>query len=197
MWIGQHSTLASLACAQRHLAAAAACLPGLELRVISNSSLPLAGTRVVPRAWSPATEAAELADGDIGVNWLPDDSWSPGKCGLRVLQYMAAGLPVVANPVGMNRSMVVDGETGYLASTPQEWAAAIARLAADPELRRKMGAAGRRLVSHRYSVAGWGPRLAAAVAAVARDRQPRPSGISLFGPTTRWQPASVSALGKS
>ena len=110
---------------------------------------------------------------------------------------MAAGLPVVANPVGMNRSMVVDGETGYLASTPQEWAAAIARLAADPELRRKMGAAGRRLVSHRYSVAGWGPRLAAAVAAVARDRQPRPSAISLFGPTTRWQPASVSALGKS
>ena len=79
VWIGQHSTLASLACAQRHLAAAAACLPGVELRVISNSSLPLAGTRVVPRAWSPATEAAELADGDIGVNWLPDDSWSPAS----------------------------------------------------------------------------------------------------------------------
>ncbi len=196
-WIGQQSNLASLECARGHLAAAAGYLPGLELRVISSSSLQLAGSRVVPIAWSSATEAADLADSDIGVNWLPDDAWSRGKCGLRVLQYMAAGLPVVANPVGMNRSMVVDGETGYLASTPQEWAAAISRLAADPELRRKMGAAGRRLVSHRYSVAGWGPRLAAAVAAVARDRQPRPSGIRLVGSVMRWRPTSVSALGES
>ena len=34
------------------------------------------------------------------MSWLPDDLWSRGKCGLKVLQYQAAGLPVVANPVG-------------------------------------------------------------------------------------------------
>ena len=82
---------------------------------------------------------------------------------------MAAGLPVVANPVGMNRMMVVHGETGFLASTPQEWAEAIARLAADPHLRHRMGRAGRRLVADRYSVAVWSSRLAAAVDAVARN----------------------------
>ena len=99
----------------------------------------LSGVRVVPRPWSSATEAVELAHGDIGVSWLPDDAWSRGKCGLRVLQYMAAGLPVVANPVGMNRTMVVHGETGFLASTPQEWAAAITCLAADPACGGKWG----------------------------------------------------------
>ena len=169
VWIGQRSTLASLQCMRRHLAAAAQRLPGLQLRVISDSTPDLFGVRVVPRRWSKSTEAAELARGDIGINWLPDDSWSCGKCGLRVLQYMAAGLPVVANPVGMNRSMVLDGETGFLASTPQEWAEAIARLAADPHLRHRMGEAGRRLVADRFSVGVWSSRLAAAVDAVARE----------------------------
>jgi glycosyltransferase involved in cell wall biosynthesis len=196
-WIGQRSTLSSLQCAERHLAAAAECLPGLQLRVISDSAPALSGVRVVPRQWSSATEAAELAHGDIGVSWLPDDAWSRGKCGLRVLQYMAAGLPVVANPVGMNRTMVVHGETGFLASTPQEWAAAITCLAADPSLRRRMGAAGRRLVSHRYSVAGWGPRLAAAIATVARGRQRRANGIRVFRPMKHCLPTSVSAAGTS
>lgn len=173
VWIGQRSTLASLDRAGEHLAAAAGRLPGLALRVICDRSLRLPGVSVVPRRWSSATEAAELAEGDIGINWLPDDSWSLGKCGLKLLQYMAAGLPVVANPVGENRRMVVHGRTGLLASTPQEWAEAIARLAADPQLRREMGAAGRRLVEQRYSVADWGPRFAEAIGNVAcRSQRP-------------------------
>jgi hypothetical protein len=85
---------------------------------------------------------------------------------------MAAGLPVVANPVGMNRRMVVHGRTGLLASTPQQWAEALARLAADPPLRRKMGEAGRRLVRQRYSVAGWGPKVADVAAAVVFGTEP-------------------------
>ena len=168
VWIGQRSTLASLERARDRLAAAAGRLPGLALRVISDRSVRLPGVTVVPRRWSSATEAAELAEGDVGISWLPDDSWSRGKCGLKVLQYMAAGLPVVANPVGMNRRMVVHGENGLLASTAGEWAHAIARLAADPQLRQKMGAAGRRLVQQRYSVATWGPRFADVVHQVAR-----------------------------
>ncbi len=68
---------------------------------------------------------------------------------------MAAGLPVVANPVGMNREMVIPGQTGFLASTPDEWAHAVTTLATDPSLRVRMGAAGRRLVERRFSVQRW------------------------------------------
>jgi hypothetical protein len=73
----------------------------------------------------------------------------------------------VANPVGMNREMIVDGQTGLLATTPTQWAEAIARLAADPTLRRRMGAAGRELVRQHYNVRAWGPRFASLVEQVA------------------------------
>jgi glycosyltransferase involved in cell wall biosynthesis len=84
---------------------------------------------------------------------VPDDPWSRGKCGLKILQYQAAGLPVVANPVGVQAEMVRDGVTGLTATTTDEWVAAVARLAADGELRRRLGATGRRQVEERYSVA--------------------------------------------
>ncbi|MDW8267153.1 MAG: glycosyltransferase [Gemmataceae bacterium] len=69
-----------------------------------------------------------------------------------MLQYMAAGLPVVANPVGVHCELVRHGETGYLVSSAEEWSAAIRRLAADPKLRRRLGEAGRRHLERAYAV---------------------------------------------
>ena len=160
--------------ARPHLLEADARLPGVETRVISDRGIELAGLRIGARPWSTTTEADELAACDIGISWLTDDSWSPGKCGLKVLQYMAAGLPVVANPVGMNREMVIHGQTGLLASTPQQWGEAIALLAGDPDLRRAMGTAGRRLAQERFSVARWDSRFATAIATVTSPRQLHP-----------------------
>lgn len=183
VWIGQQSTLPSLGLAGKHLAAAGARLPGLELRVICDHYPDLPGVRIEPRRWSLESETAELSDADVGVSWLPDDSWSRGKCGLKVLQYMAAGLPVIANPVGMNCEMVVDGQTGFLASTPGEWAAAIERLVSNPRLRQEMGARGRELVERRYSVARWADPFARLVEEVATGHAGSRSGVSpLHGP---------------
>ena len=64
---------------------------------------------VVPIPWAEEWEAHDLAAGQIGISWLPDDLWSRGKCGLKVLQYQAARLPVVANPVGMQAEMIEPG----------------------------------------------------------------------------------------
>jgi glycosyltransferase involved in cell wall biosynthesis len=83
---------------------------------------------------------------------MPDDNWSRGKCGLKLLQYMAAGLPVVANRIGVHKEIVLHGETGFLADTAEEWQNAIGQLATDPALRRRMGAAGRRRLAADYSV---------------------------------------------
>jgi len=169
VWIGQHSTLPGLYVADPLLEAATARTPGLELRVICNQFPRLHGIQVVPRQWSQAGEANELAEADIGISFLPDDEWSRGKCGLKVLQYMAAGLPVVANPVGMNREMVRHGVTGFLARTPEEWADAIETLSRNPELRSKMGAAGRQAVESRFGVARWAPRFADLIERVYRE----------------------------
>ena len=162
-WIGQRATFPFLRAAGAHLTMAARRLPGLELRVIADYIEPMAGLEAVLCPWSSATEGAQLADADIGITWLPDDSWCRGKCGLKVLQYMAAGLPVVANPVGVHPEMVAHGQTGFLATTPDQWADAIERLAGDPDLRRRMGAAARQRIQQYYSVDTWGPRLAALI----------------------------------
>ena len=121
--------------------------------MICDRSLLLEHLPIDFRSWNGATETAELADADIGINWMPADDWSEGKCGLKVLQYMAAGLPVIANPVGVQKKLVRPGETGYLVETADEWEDAVQRLASNPALRRRLGAAGRRLVETEYDVA--------------------------------------------
>ncbi|MGH7140796.1 MAG: glycosyltransferase family 4 protein [Pirellulales bacterium] len=162
VWIGQRSTVGSLIQMQAQLAASAGVCE-LELRVVSDVFPQLDAVRVVPLAWSAASEATQLARSDVGISWLPDDRWSRGKCGLKVLQYMSAGLPVVANRVGVHSEIIVDGLTGFLADTPSEWAAAVRQLSRDPGLRAAMGAAARRRVEAEYSVERWQTAFAAAI----------------------------------
>jgi glycosyltransferase involved in cell wall biosynthesis len=151
-WIGSSSTLRGLEKIRDLLERLGNGSRQLQLKVICDRSLALSQLPVEFRSWHETTETADLADADIGISWLPDDAWSDGKCGLKVLQYMAAGLPVVANPVGMQKKLVHPGETGFLAETPDEWQDAIHRLARDPDLRRRMGLAGRRAVEAQYQV---------------------------------------------
>jgi glycosyltransferase involved in cell wall biosynthesis len=152
-WIGSASTLRGLEKIRGTLETLGRHLPRLQFKVICDRSLLLERLPVEFRPWSESTETSDLADADIGISWLPDDDWSAGKCGLKVLQYMAAGLPVVANPVGLQKKLVRHGETGFLVDTPEEWLSAVERLACDPDLRRTMGVAGRHLVEKEYDVA--------------------------------------------
>jgi glycosyltransferase involved in cell wall biosynthesis len=156
VWVGSASTLQGLERVRPLLEAVGVGAPGVRLKLICDRFLTFERLPVELCLWTEATEAAEVAAADIGISWLPDDDWTRGKCGLKVLQYMAAGLPVVANPVGVQADMVRHGESGFLASKPREWVAAIAQLAHDTELRRRMGAAGRRRVEAQYSVAAGG-----------------------------------------
>lgn len=111
---------------------------------------------------SPETEA-KLTHFDIGLMPLDDSEFAKGKCAFKLIRYMAAGLPVVASPVGMNSEVVVEGETGFLASTTQEWADAIVALVEDAELRERMGRAGRERYEARYSPAAVLPLYADAI----------------------------------
>ncbi len=153
VWIGSASTLQGLEQMLPILENLGKSRPGLHLKIICDRFLNLHHLPVICRPWAKDQEGIELASADIGISWVPDDPWSLGKCGLKIIQYMAAGLPVVANPVGLQANLVRDGETGFLARTPREWEQAIDRLAADPELRRRLGQAGRALVETQYHVA--------------------------------------------
>jgi glycosyltransferase involved in cell wall biosynthesis len=155
VWIGSSSTLQGLEQSRPIWQRVAEAIPGLKLRVICDrfpESFPLP---VISVPWNEQTEAREIAAGQIGISWIPDDLWSRGKCGLKLLQYQAAGLPVVANPVGAHREMVQEGETGFLATTPAEWALALTRLVSDLALRVKMSRLARRQVEANYSVSAW------------------------------------------
>lgn len=119
----------------------------------------VAGTPFSAREWREETEAEELRGFDVGIMPLRDDAWERGKCGYKLIQYMASGLPVVASPVGVNTQIVEAGGNGLLAEGSGQWAAAIAQLAGDPDLRRRMGEAGRRRVELGYSVQAQAGRL--------------------------------------
>ena len=109
------------------------------------------------RKWSIEDEVPGLQTLDIGLMPLLDDEFQRGKCGLKVLQYMATGRPAIASPVGVNREIIEHGRTGMLASTPEEWGKALQLLVSFPSRREEMGRAGRRRVVEHYSIARWLP----------------------------------------
>lgn len=111
------------------------------------------------RSWAEEREAADIASFDIGIMPLLGDRWDEGKCGYKLIQYMAAARPVIASPVGVNKT-IVDASCGLLARTPEQWLNALLTLAADAGLRRKMGEAGRRKVEKFYCVQVTAPKLA-------------------------------------
>jgi glycosyltransferase involved in cell wall biosynthesis len=111
--------------------------------------------------WSEDSEIARISAFDIGVMPLHDTPWERGKCAYKLLQVMAAGKPVIASPVGANVQVVRHGVNGFLANTTEEWTDALRTLAADPDLRQRMGAQARGTVEDQYSTALVGPRLAA------------------------------------
>jgi glycosyltransferase involved in cell wall biosynthesis len=127
-------------------------LPGLEKQVIP---------------WSEVSEVSDIQSFDVGIMPLPDGPFERGKCGYKLIQYMACGLPVVASPVGVNRQIVRQGITGFCASSQEEWAEALVRLAGEMGLRKIMGEAGRHVVEREYSLQVTAPRLFNILAAAA------------------------------
>ena len=152
VWVGSASTLRGLVRFRETLEAVGRAVPGVRLKLVCDKFLLLDHLPVDAVPWTEAGEAAAIADADIGIGWVPDDPWSRGKCGLKILQYQAAGLPVVANPVGVQSEFVRDGVTGFQASTTGKWIDAVRRLVADPALRRTLGSNGRAAVEARYTV---------------------------------------------
>lgn len=149
-WIGQRSTahfLQPLGPLFRRLA----FRENVEFAAIGIEAeaqgLPMRSTR-----WTEETEARSIGAFDVGIMPLVDGPFERGKCGYKLIQYMASGLPVIASPVGVNCDIVEHGVNGFLAKTEAEWETALIALIRDPKLRARMGQAGRRKVEQRYTL---------------------------------------------
>lgn len=134
---------------------------GFEFVIISSPRplLPGSDLRWTYVEWDEQVETLLAIFFDIGIMPLVDNEFQRGKCACKLLQYLAAGLPVIASPVGVNRGIVDRGRCGFLARSERDWHQAIQRLMADPLLRREFGSNGRNLVEKEYSLEVWLPVL--------------------------------------
>lgn len=157
-WVGSPSTsiyLRTIAFVFESLAR------GLDLRFVAlgASEEAVKGLPIEVWPWSEATEVQLIQTFDIGIMPLVDSLWERGKCGYKLIQYMACGKPVIASPVGENKVIVEPGVNGFLADSNEEWLESIRVLQANPELRKAMGRAGREKVKNKYSLQSTAPKL--------------------------------------
>lgn len=170
-WIGHsvnHPYLAGLDQMLRKLSARRQ----IRLLVVSDRDFSMPGVAVENRRWSEAGEVADILDMDIGIMPMPDDPWSRGKCGLKAIQYMAAGIPVVCAAVGANVEIVRNGLDGYCASSEDEWMGGLEALCGNLAFRQEMGLAARRRVGETYSLKAAIPVMLDAVTSLCMGRKP-------------------------
>lgn len=112
----------------------------------------LGGLPVEPWPWTEATEVESIKKFDIGIMPLDDSPWERGKCGYKLIQYMACGLPVVASPVGVNCEIVEPAVNGWLVDDLAEWENKLVAVIENSEMRQGMGRQGRARVEEWYSL---------------------------------------------
>ena len=128
------------------------------LRVVG-AHFRLDGVQTEQLPWTEATEVQAIAECEVGVMPLLSSPWELGKCGYKLIQYMACGLPVVASPVGVNATIVAHGVDGFLTKDTADWLSPLQQLLGEPALRRSMGLAGRQKVEASYCLQVAAPRL--------------------------------------
>jgi hypothetical protein len=143
-----------------------------QLEVVS--SLPWAGPARF-RPWRIEEEATVFARFAVGIMPLPDTPYTRSKAGFKLLQYMAAGVPVVASPVGINVELIERSGAGFLADTPAEWKAALERLLGDVDLRRQMAARGRAFLREFADLDAQANTLSTLIAGSRRRPAPAPA----------------------
>lgn len=152
VWIGSSSTKRYLESVLDLFESTIESVPNLRLKIVADFDLKTQRLPTLSIPWSQTKEAEALASSHIGIAPMSNDSWTKGKCGLKVLQYMVAGLPVISSPAGVNKDIVEHGTNGFLAEGPADWIDAMKKLSCNPQLRQKMGEAGRKKVLNHYSI---------------------------------------------
>ena len=151
-WIGSYTSAPYLELIRGPLADLGVRHRHLRLSLIGEGGFHTDAVPTEWRPWSLETEVQDLRRFDIGLMPLPDDPWTRGKGGYKLLQYLSMGIPAVSSPVGINREIVEDGVNGFCAGTHDEWVSCLERLIRDRALRHRLGKAGRARMEACYSL---------------------------------------------
>lgn len=158
VWLGSPSTEGYLQTIADPLLAAHK-RSGLRLKLISTGNQSLGKlTPMVDRInWSLDTFAQEMIQADFGIMPLKDNQWARGKCAYKLLQYGAAGLPMIGSPVGVNEKVLAQ-TGGFAANSASDWIESIETLIQDLSVsdRKSLGQRGRAAVTDHYSYSAWG-----------------------------------------
>lgn len=151
VWIGSSSTSRYLKELLPTLEQAARRVKNLRLKIIADFELHSESLKINIVPWSHDTEVNELASAHIGIAPMTDNNWTRGKCALKVLQYMACGLPVISSAAGANQEIIIHEKSGLLVNNEDEWVSAIVHLAESELTRKTMGAQGAAICRQSYS----------------------------------------------
>jgi len=167
-WIGSPATAKYLDLV--HPALAEVCKNGsARLVLVGSGQFKLDGVPTEIHPWSEGTEVAEIQSFDVGIMPMPDDAWARGKCGYKLIQYMACARPVIASPVGVARQIIEESRNGFLATTTKDWVEAFHVLRDNHRLREKMGRVGRIKVERQYSIQVTAPLLVSLLRSIGRE----------------------------
>lgn len=158
-WIGSRSTLRYLTMIEDVFLRLKEKRASITLKVIADF-IPEMKIHFIFERWKKDREKDGLTSFDIGIMPLSDDIWSRGKCGLKLIQYMATGIPSIAHPVGVAKEIIDDGINGFVREDTDGWIDAILELAFSVHLRERIGLAARKTIEDRYSLQKWGPIVA-------------------------------------
>jgi glycosyltransferase involved in cell wall biosynthesis len=167
-WIGTESTLIYLKKLTPVFKILSSRIKDIELKIVCNQFPDIPEIKVIKKKWKYEEEIEDLHSFDIGLMPLDDDPWSRGKCGFKLLQYMACGIPCVCSPVGVNREIVKHGKSGFWAVDIEAWVLHISMLINDPSLRRRMGEEARKFVLDNYSLKRYGMQWIQAIKGVVK-----------------------------
>ncbi|MCI5211075.1 MAG: glycosyltransferase [Candidatus Electrothrix sp. ATG2] len=155
-WIGTSGNFSYLESIEPALRKILSSYPTTRLQIISNqfpTFLKYLGEQLDFKKWYPGIENDLLPHFTIGIMPLPDNEWARGKCAFKMLQYMAAGIPVVVTPIGMNAEILASCSVGLAAQNNEQWLEALSTLLRSSTIAESMGANGRQLVEKKYSLA--------------------------------------------
>ena len=151
-WTGTHSSKKYLDILKNVFVKIKNKYPEIQIKIISNFNYQIGNTEINNTMWNKETEIKDLLEIDIGIYPLSLDKWVEGKSGLKALQYMALGIPVVATSIGMSKKIIDNMKNGILVSNnDKDWIDAIELLVTDYNLRNLIGKNSRKTVYEKYS----------------------------------------------